>query len=894
MAWQPDQTRLTQVGELLQACSDPSQHDRHVQALQMLEAGKREMADFGCYMLVVFCKMPEAPMELRQLAGLELKNTIRLQHHKMDPNVLTFVRQSILDVLGDEVRRNRMIAAQIITTLLSIVTLDAWPELIPGVVAKLEAQGSGGSQGALAALILLCEDHNNALCSQQHADTLNGLLSKLMAQMQSPDAEFRAGAIHCVKHFILRLPNALIVNLPAFLNGLLGLHKDASPQVRKEMCQSLCLLVEVKADFLADPQICQFVIEFLLWTTEHDSDYDVKKEACEFWSSLCENEEVPSDVLKPYLSRLTLVLLNGMVYSEDELINLADEVESNAPDKSSEINPAAFHVTSKHQVAEEEEEDEDDEDGGGIEWTLRKCSAAGLDVIANHYRDDILEALLPHIHTKLTDSDWKVIESAVLAMGALAVGCEEGLIQRNYLPSFVMHLLQHMLPSDKPLVRSITCWTLSRYSRWIAAQVNPANGQPTLLQPLVEGFLKGMLDPSKKVQEAACSAVATLEEEAGTLLVPFVPQILQIFAAALPRYQARNLIILYDACGTLADSLQSELNKPEHIQVILPPLMDKWQSLTDDDRSLFPLLECLASVVQALGQGFAASAPPVFQRCERLIASGLHKQQTGELDTLDNDFIVCPLDLISSLAEGMGSSVESLVGQSQLLPSLLMCCQHPDPAVRQSAFALVGDLTKTSLNHLRPHLGQIMVLTQGNITPEHVSVCNNATWALGELAVRIGAEMEQVIPSLLPPLIALINRTALNKGLLENAAIAVGRFGLVCPQLVSQFLPQFVQPWCKILSMIRDDVEKEHAFRGLVKMAMINPQGLLDSFDCVCMSLNSWNIERMPGDLHKELCDLLAWFKVNLEQADQWASIYGRVPLEVQQNLQQRYNLGSA
>lgn len=57
----------------------------------------------------------------------------------------------------------------------------------------------------------------------------------------------------------------------------------------------MCLLVEVKADFLADPQICQFVIEFLLWTTEHDTDYDVKKEACEFWSSLCENEEVILD-----------------------------------------------------------------------------------------------------------------------------------------------------------------------------------------------------------------------------------------------------------------------------------------------------------------------------------------------------------------------------------------------------------------------------------------------------------------------------------------------------------------------------------------------------------------------------------------------------------------------
>ncbi len=43
----------------------------------------------------------------------------------------------------------------------------------------------------------------------------------------------------------------------------------------------------------------------------------------------------------------------------------------------------------------------------------------------------------------------------------------------------------------------------------------------TLLEPLVNGFLKCMLDPSKKVQEAACSAVATLEEEAGSVLAPF-------------------------------------------------------------------------------------------------------------------------------------------------------------------------------------------------------------------------------------------------------------------------------------------------------------------------------------------------------------------------------------
>ena len=32
-------------------------------------------------------------------------------------------------------------------------------------------------------------------------------------------------------------------------------------------------------------------------------------------------------------------------------------------------------------------------------------------------------------------------------------------------------------------------------------------------------------------------------------------------------YQQRNLIIMYDACGTLADVVGHELNKPEYLAV---------------------------------------------------------------------------------------------------------------------------------------------------------------------------------------------------------------------------------------------------------------------------------------------------------------------------------------
>jgi hypothetical protein len=92
-------------------------------------------------------------------------------------------------------------------------------------------------------------------------------------------------------------------------------------------------------------------------------------------------------------------------------------------------------------------------------------------------------------------------------MGALAEGCLEGLAQRGFVNGFIEHLLAGALTSPKverirlprllptssstdgadlrarlrvgwcgaqPLVRSITCWTLSRYSEWICA---PRRGQ---------------------------------------------------------------------------------------------------------------------------------------------------------------------------------------------------------------------------------------------------------------------------------------------------------------------------------------------------------------------------------------------------------------------------------
>lgn len=66
----------------------------------------------------------------------------------------------------------------------------------------------------------------------------------------------------------------------------------------------------------------------------------------------------------------------------------------------------------------------------------------------------------------------------------------------------------------------------------------------------------------------------------------------------------------------------------------------------------------------------------------------------------------------------------------------MVCLQDMLPDVRQSAFALVGDLARTCPAYLNPVLTQVVALSLANLEPSAisqatVSACNNACWSLG-------------------------------------------------------------------------------------------------------------------------------------------------------------------
>ena len=149
-----------------------------------------------------------------------------------------------------------------------------------------------------------------------------------------------------------------------------------------------------------------------------------------------------------------------------------------------------------------------------------------------------------------------------------------------------------------------------------------------------------------------------------------------------------------------------------------------------------------------MGSGFLPYAPPVFERCSSIIHRSLLQyqayQQNPDMEEPEKGFLVVALDLLSGLTQGLGMSLEPLInaGNPNLLSLITICLKHPQASVRQSAYALVGDMAMSCFVLLRPHMPNIMSELIMQLDPEpkfeFISASNNAAWSVGEVALRYG------------------------------------------------------------------------------------------------------------------------------------------------------------
>ncbi|KAK7855605.1 transportin-1 [Quercus suber] len=755
-SWQPQEEGFREIcGLLEQQISHSSDKSQIWHQLQHYS----QFPDFNNYLAFILARAEGKSVEIRQAAGLLLKNNLRTVYKSMTPVNQQYIKSELLPCLGAADRHIRSTVGTIISVVVQLGGVLGWPELLQALVNCLDSNDVNHMEGAMDALSKICEDIPQVLDSDVPGlaeRPINIFLPRLYKFFQSPHASLRKLSLGSVNQYIMLLPAALYVSMDQYLQGLFVLADDPASEVRKLVCAAFVQLIEVHPSFL-EPHL-RNVIEYMLQVNK-DTDDEVALEACEFWSAYCD-AQLPPENLREFLPRLIPILLSNMVYADDDESLVDAEEDGSLPDRDQDLKPR-FHSSRFHGS-----DVEDDDDDIVNVWNLRKCSAAALDILSNVFGDEILPTLMPIVQTQLSttgDAAWKEREAAVLALGAIAEGCINGLYP--HLSEIVTFLIP-LLDDKFPLIRSISCWTISRFSKFIVEGIGHQKGYEQFDKVLM-GLLRRILDTNKRVQEAACSAFATLEER-------------------------RNLRIVYDAIGTLADA-------PNYLDILMPPLIAKWQQLSNSDKDIFPLLECFTSIAQALGTGFSQFAEPV-----DTVSAGVQ---------YDKEFIVCCLDLLSGLAEGLGSGIESLVSHSNLRDLLLQCCMDDASDVRQSAFALLGDLARVCPVHLCPRLSEFLDIAAKQLTSpklkETVSVANNACWSIGELAVKVRQEIAPVVMTVISCLVPILQHVEeVNKSLIENSAITLGRLAWVCPELVSPHMEHLckhgaVPCLCKYFCLLR-------------------------------------------------------------------------------------------
>jgi HEAT repeat protein len=832
---------------------------------------------------------PEEYHAVRSAAAVMLKNNIRTGYKSIPPESLALVRQSVPLALQDKNQTIRSYAGNVITEIVNRGGILGWPELLPELLA-LVGNDTGvvspeAQEGAMSALGKVCEDNKKMLDKDyQGQRPLAYIIPKLISFTANEKPRIRSLALASINVFIPQKPQALLVSLDDLLNRLFQLANDSSSDVRRQVCRAFVQIVEIRPDKIL-PHISGLV-DYMIAQQRKIEDEELACDAAEFWLTVGEHSELWKS-LGPYLNKIIPVLLESMVYSEEDIAMLeGGGDDADEEDRAEDIKPKFAKNKSARTLANGEEvdengqnggsyaklsgmeEDDDDLDEGEIEefdddddgnpedrWNLRKCSAAALDVFATDFRGPVFETILPYLMTNLKHPEWPYREAAVLALGAVAEGCID--VVTPHLPDLVPYLIS-LLNDPEPLVRQITCWTLGRYSAWGAGLSTPAL-RAQFFEPMMEGILTKMLDSNKRVQEAGASAFAHLEEKAGTTITPYCEPIIRQFVRCFEKYKDRNMFILYDCVQTLAENVGHGLAQPQLIELLMPALIHRWHKVSDQSRELFPLLECLSYVANALAESFAPFAQPVFTRCITIIRQNLEEYVAAVnnpiLDTPDKDFLVTSLDLLSAIIQALdGKQSAALVSGSQprLFELLQFCMEDPENDVRQSSYALLGDCAKYVFPQLAPFLATLLpILIQqldlDSIIDEQIetgfSVVNNACWSAGEISIQHGKSMAPYVEQLLHRFLEILGNPEVPKSVLENAAIALGRLGLENSGIMAQHLASFSEPFLKSINTVEFTSEKATAFKGFCLIVVSNPQAMEKDLGRLCTAIARYKME---------------------------------------------------
>jgi transportin-1 len=723
-----------------------------------------------------------------------------------------------------------------------------------------------------------------------------------------------------------------------YLGILSGLTADKSPRMRFIVLSSLAIVVEAAWAVVQPhaPAVCAFVVSAVSDEADESS-----MAACDFWASFTQaairaDEEEREErerrgespdwlgrnqaLLKAHLPTLVPALMRRMRMTGEDIAlipesELRDDVPGAAPDHQQDIRP---HVRrSKASAASSSSGcDDDDDDGFGDNGsggddndearteTVRIKACQALENLSECYESEVALCVVPEIQRLFQSGalgeahSWLDRELGALALGTVAIGCSDDL-EETVLPQCYAFLLS-LLRDPSNFVRNITCWVLGRYARWIVKREVEAAGEEgdrydaRFLGAAVQHLTRSVRDPNRMVQKSASSALYVFANEAGIQMAPYAAGVLATACDALPHFQMRSRIALYDMLGRFADEsiFDDVLRGTAECEALLKALVPRFLAMGETDPELLPLLDCIVFFAPKVGVHIGGAFPGLFARCIAFVESdlilSLAASQVADEAQPDLSKSVSALDLIDAVFSlpGVGPAAADLLRSppgSSLISLVSQCVMLPDTSPRCTGFALVGTLSDFAWPHLQP-FGEALAKACGDTLvrfiqqPETVKIptSNNAIWALGKISRHLGPEIKALVTPLteLFPRI-LQRREGINPVMAQNIATTLGTFAQFCgaEQIVATqgvAWGAWCEAWLQACDRCVDPSERRQALTGFCLAVLASPQPAARIVPLMASVFSNRAEEHAP-ELRQLVAHVLNGFKTSVGQAA-WTS----------------------
>jgi hypothetical protein len=375
-----------------------------------------------------------------------------------------------------------------------------------------------------------------------------------------------------------------------------------------------------------------------------------------------------------------------------------------------------------------------------------------------------------------------------------------------------------------------------------------------------------------------------------------------------------------DVISVIADVVGEEgLNNATLTPLYFPHLYQLFHHTENNSLLLYPILECMVSIIAVIGLESQPYIISIYQRCIQLLT---HAMTTTIADSNKpvlshepppKELAICALDLLGSISTAYKENYALLIESSQtggintLLTVLFSCLHDPLAALRQSGFSVLGELYKHGLiqwmiDEQTRHLS--IELIQQNLSLEYPLVFNNAIWSFGEYILRISKYDRNLLESYVPnqcllriiqSMIFAMHDYEIEEILAQNIAIT---WGILCEFLTSKILDyteEIFTDWCRILSQLALSHERDQAFRGLIVILHTQPQ-ILTSTRYVTAVLDaciSW-IEPPDDEIRYPLRNILESIRSNEMTASTWRISMQSLSQEQKAALMDNFQLNSA